>query len=323
MHTSTTTTAAKVSALTKRYGSHTAVSDVTFEIPSGAVVGLIGPNGAGKTTVMKAMLGLVGPTAGSVELLGARVGSAGWGSTLHRVGAMIEAPPIYQRMTARENLQLQAISVGLSATSPRIDEILKLVDLYDRADDRARGYSLGMKQRLGIGVTLIGRPELVILDEPANGLDPAGIREIRRLLRRLPEDGTTVLVSSHQLAEVQQACDSLVVLANGRTIVEGSTTEILDAHQVDAFDIEIEAPAITAALDALALAGARVGANGTTLAVEPPAGWTGTDLNKALVAAGVYAESIARQTVSLEAAFLEMTENASSESTPALIGASS
>ena len=320
MQTTTPSTAARVSALTKTYGSHTAVSDVSFEIPRGAVVGLIGPNGAGKTTVMKAMLGLVRPTTGSIELLGERVGSAGWGATLHRVGAMIEAPPIYQRMTARENLELQAISIGLRADTPRIEEILRLVDLADRADERPRGYSLGMKQRLGIAVTLIGRPELVILDEPANGLDPAGIREIRSLLRRLPEDGTTVLVSSHQLAEVQQACDSLIVLANGRTITSGSTVDILEQHQVDAYDVVVAASERASASQALSAAGSVVSSTNDLLVVEPPTGYSGSDLNRLLAEQGIYAESIARQVVSLEAAFLEMTDRTTDTQ---LIGASS
>ena len=180
-------TVAAAEGLSKRYGPHVAVDDLSFEVPAGQVIGLLGPNGAGKTTAMKMLLGLVRPTSGSAHLLGTHLGDPGFGHALRRPGALIEAPALYERLTARQNLQLQAKALGLTTDATRIDELLDLVDLAERAGDRAGGYSLGMKQRLGIAVALIGDPALVILDEPANGLDPAGIVEIRHLLRRLPQ----------------------------------------------------------------------------------------------------------------------------------------
>ena len=193
----------QVRHLSKQYGTHTVVEDLTFSIPRNNVVGLIGPNGAGKTTTMKMLLGLVQPTGGDITLLDRTVGEPGWGDVLSRVGSMIEAPPIYGRLTARQNLQYQSLAVDGTVENGEVDRLLRLVDLADRADDRPRGYSLGMRQRLGIAIALVGQPELVILDEPGNGLDPAGIIEMRNLMKRLPEAGTTVLVSSHQLAEVE------------------------------------------------------------------------------------------------------------------------
>ena len=224
---------------------------MSFDVPAGEVVGLLGPNGAGKTTAMKMLLGLVKPTSGRATVLGAQHTSPEFAHAVQRVGALIESPALYERLSARRNLELQARALGLSSDPTRIDELLELVDLTDRANDHARTYSLGMKQRLGIAVAMIGRPELVILDEPANGLDPAGIVEVRNLLRRLPDMGTTVLVSSHQLAEVQQACDRLVVLADGRLIASGTTDEIVQGHTSRDFTVRLDPADLTIAVDQL------------------------------------------------------------------------
>lgn len=302
--------AAEIRHLTKAYGNHTVVDNLSFNIPTGHVVGLIGPNGAGKTTTMKMLLGLVAPTGGDVDLLGTPVGSSGWGQTLKRVGSMIEDPPIYDRMSARENLRYQFLAVTGSVDDTEIDRLLKLVDLHERADERPRGYSLGMKQRLGIATSLVGKPDLVILDEPANGLDPAGIREIRTLLRRLPEEGATVLVSSHQLAEVQQACDQLVILANGALIAQGTTHAILESRTSSHFLISVPPGNEASAVAALEASGTRVvHTNNTELTVEPASSVDGSALNRTLAAAGIYASELTRPTVSLEDAFLEMTAN--------------
>lgn len=215
--------AAEVRHLTKAYGSRTIVDNLTFPIPRGQVVGLIGPDGAGKSTTLKMLLGLVTPSGGDIDLLGVPVGSKGWGQTLKRVGSMIEDPPIYDQMSARQNLRYQSLAVTGRMADEEVDRLLQLVDLFERADERARDYSPGMKQRLGIATSLVGNPELVILDEPAKGLDRAGLGKIKTLLRRLPETGVTVLVSSHHPAELQQACDRLAVLSNGSLIAEGPT----------------------------------------------------------------------------------------------------
>lgn len=304
----TTAPVVHVDSLTKQYRSALAVDTLSFEVPAGQVVGLLGPNGAGKTTAMKMLLGLVQPSSGQATILGAPLSSSDFAHAVRRVGALIESPALYERLSARRNLELQAYALDLPVDRGRIDELLDLVDLVDRGDDKAGSYSLGMKQRLGIAVAMMGSPELVILDEPANGLDPAGIVEIRNLLRRLPAMGTTVLVSSHQLAEVQQACDRLAVLADGRLIAQGTTEEILRGYQGSDFTIRLDATATERAVELLTQQGLSTVCNSTTeLAVTLPDGWTGRDLNRTLANDGLYADELIHRTVSLEEAFLAMT----------------
>ena len=302
-------TVVAVEGLTKRYGSITAVDSLSFDVPVGQVIGLLGPNGAGKTTAMKMLLGLVKPTSGRATVLGAAHTSPEYVDAIQRVGALIEAPALYERLSARRNLELQARALGISSDPARFDELLELVDLTDRADDAARTYSLGMKQRLGIAVAMIGKPDLVILDEPANGLDPAGIVDIRNLLRRLPDMGTTVLVSSHQLAEVQQACDRLVVLDQGRVIASGTTDEIVAGHtSSNDFTVRVEPSEITTAVDQLRDHAVNVSSGDhDSLTVVLPDGWSGRELNRILVDAGVYAAELVPETTTLESAFLTMT----------------
>lgn len=320
-HTATT---CEVRHLSKHYGTHAAVDNLTFTIPQGHVVGLIGPNGAGKTTAMKMLLGLVRPTSGEITLLDRTVGEPGWGTALQRVGSMIETPPIYDRLTARQNLRYQALAVRGRVDEKEVDELLEIVDLSKRGHDRPRSYSLGMRQRLGIAITLVGDPELVILDEPGNGLDPAGIMEIRRLMGRLPEMGTTVLVSSHQLAEMQQACDQLVVLANGRTIAQGATQEIIAGRSQHRFHVTVDpadADRARAALDTAKFV--VIEQTGSSFVVAPPTEIGGREINRALVSADVYASRLDQPVVSLEDAFLELTTQPTTAHTTALEGASS
>ncbi|MEZ5382912.1 MAG: ATP-binding cassette domain-containing protein [Microthrixaceae bacterium] len=304
----------RAEGLTKRYGHHLAVDSLSFEVPAGRVVGLLGPNGAGKTTAMKVLVGLVRPSSGRAAVFGAGVGSPGFGQALHRIGTLIEAPALYERLSARRNLELQARALGIAANAARFAELLELVDLSDRSGDRAGSYSLGMKQRLGIAIALVGRPELVILDEPANGLDPAGIVEIRELLRRLPSMGTSVLVSSHQLAEVQQACDSLVVLSQGRLIASGTTEDIIGGYQASAYTVRVAPSEVASTVAALAGVGlepaapqSRPDTQPGEVTVDLPDDWSGRDLNQALVGAGIYAIELTHDTVTLEQAFLAMT----------------
>ena len=297
----------EVEGLTKRYGSIAAVDSLSFDVPAGQVIGLLGPNGAGKTTAMKMLVGLVKPTSGRASVLGAEHTSPEFASAVRRVGALIESPALYERLSARQNLELQARALGVTDTA-RIDELLDMVDLTGRAGDNARTYSLGMKQRLGIAIAMIGRPELVILDEPANGLDPAGIVQMRDLLRRLPEMGTTVLVSSHQLAEVQQAADRLVVLDHGRLIASGTTEEILAGHRSSDFTVRLDPAELTVAVNRLRHQSLTVeSATTDSLTVALPDSWSGRDLNRVLVDAGIYATELVHDNVSLEAAFLTMT----------------
>jgi ABC-2 type transport system ATP-binding protein len=219
-----TTTAVSVSGLTKRYGDRVAVRELDIELPAGVVAGFVGPNGAGKTTTMAMLLGLVRPTAGRGTVLGHAIGDPA--AYLPRVGALIESPAFYPSLTGAENLEVFATVAGHDPSS--IPSALAQVGLADRGGDRYRSYSLGMKQRLGIAAALLGDPELLILDEPANGLDPQGVREMRSLIGRLARTGRTVLVSSHDLSELEQVCDWLVLIDTGRSIYQGPTRNLLD-----------------------------------------------------------------------------------------------
>jgi ABC-2 type transport system ATP-binding protein len=197
--------------LGKRYGHRDAVRNLDIAIPRGVVAGFVGPNGAGKTTTIRMLLGLVRPTTGSAQVLGSPISRPR--EYLPRVGALIESPAFYPSLSGRANLQVLASLGGIS--KKRISPLLDLVGLAGRDRDRVSQYSLGMKQRLGIAAALLPEPELLILDEPSNGLDPPGIVEMRSLMRRLRDEGTTVFVSSHMLGEVQQVADWLVVLKDG------------------------------------------------------------------------------------------------------------
>ncbi len=220
----TTSPAIAVHGLTKRYGSRLAVDGLHLEVPTGVVAGFVGPNGAGKTTTMAMLLGLVRPTSGTGTVLGHELSRPS--AYLHRVGALIEGPAFYPALTGRENLTVLTI-LGRHDRA-RIPELLALVGLASRGDDRFGRYSLGMKQRLGIAAALLGDPQVLILDEPANGLDPAGIREMRDLIARLARADRTVFVSSHVLAEVEQVCNWLVMIDHGRLVFEGPASELLD-----------------------------------------------------------------------------------------------
>ncbi|CAN5597845.1 ABC transporter ATP-binding protein [soil metagenome] len=299
-----------VEDLRKDFGSFTAVDGMSFEVASGSVVGLLGPNGAGKTTMIRMLLGLTRPTSGRATVLGADLATPEFDAARVRVGAMIEGPSPYLALSGRRNVEVQAQVLGVPNAAARVSEVLELVDLADRQGDRAKGFSLGMKQRLGIAMALVANPELLILDEPANGLDPAGIVDLRNLLRRLAGEGITVLVSSHQLAEVQQASDHLVIMARGRVIEAGSTGNLLSAHQGPAA-VEIDVPFdnLPRAASALASLG-ELTVDGTTVTVLPHHEISPGTLNQALFDVGVAADRIQRVTRSLEDVFLDLTADA-------------
>jgi ABC-2 type transport system ATP-binding protein len=296
--------------LAKRFGSQVALDGLDLRVPTGVVYGFLGPNGAGKTTTMRILTGLVRPDAGRVELLGRPFGR-GDRRRLFEVGALIEAPSFYPYLSGRENLRALA-ATGAPTPGARVDELLDLVNLRDRARDRVSGYSLGMKQRLGIASALLSDPSLLLLDEPANGLDPAGIAGMRETLRALAAAGKTVFVSSHLLSEVQQLADVVGIIARGRLVREGRIEDLL--REEGTLRVRVEAPEVAAAgplLEALA------GPGRVTVPDGPDKGWLevrldparASELNRALADAGIYASRIEAGTT-LEARFLELTGTA-------------
>jgi ABC-2 type transport system ATP-binding protein len=303
--------------LRKRYGRRVALDGLDLRVPTGVVYGFLGPNGAGKTTTMRILTRLVRPDAGSVELLGRPFGG-GDRRRLFEVGSLIEAPSFYPYLSGRDNLRVLA-AAGAPTPASRVEELLTLVNLRDRAGDRVSGYSLGMKQRLGIAGALLSDPRLLLLDEPANGLDPAGIAGMRDTLRALAAAGKTILVSSHLLSEVQQLADVVGIIARGRLVREGRIEDLLrEAGSVRVRVRPDEVPAAGSVLEALA------GPGGVRAGGGPEPGWLdvridpdrAAELNRALVAGGVYASRLEVGTT-LEALFLELTG-----STPDVGGAS-
>jgi ABC-2 type transport system ATP-binding protein len=216
--------------LTKEFGALRAVDGLTVDVQTGGVVGLLGPNGAGKSTTIRMLLGLIRPTAGSATVLGRSIEHPA--AYIEEVGALVESPAFYPKLSGEVNLQTLAVLDGQPRA--RIDEVLEIVGLQDRGGDQVVEYSLGMKQRLGIATALLRDPDILILDEPANGLDPAGIVEMRKLLRDLGSTGKTVLVSSHLLAEIQAMVDEVVIINKGRLVFEGNLAGLLAeaAHEV-------------------------------------------------------------------------------------------
>jgi ABC-2 type transport system ATP-binding protein len=213
-----------VISLTKRYGDVVAVDELTFSVHSGTVTGFLGPNGAGKTTTLRVLLGLAEPTAGEALVFGRPYRDLD--DPAHRVGAVLESNDFHPGRSGRDHLRTLALAAGIP--SSRVEEVLALVEIEAVAGRRVRTYSLGMRQRLGLAGALLGDPELLVLDEPANGLDPAGVHWLRGFLRRLAEQGRTVLVSSHMLAEAEQTVDQVVIIDRGRLVSSGQIDELTE-----------------------------------------------------------------------------------------------
>ncbi|MGH7910465.1 MAG: ABC transporter ATP-binding protein [Candidatus Dormibacteraceae bacterium] len=288
--------------LSKRYGSRLAVDRLNLRVDRGEIFGFLGPNGAGKTTTIRMLLGLVRPTSGSVELFGQDL-AANRAGVLPRVGALIEAPALYGYLSGRANLEAFAGPLR-GITRQRIKEVLRLVDLGERQRDRVQSYSLGMKQRLGVAAAMLNDPDLLVLDEPANGLDPAGVVEMRDLLRSLVAQGATVFVSSHVLAEVQQLCDRVAIIARGHLITEAPVAELVRG-QGD-FELRVDDPESLL----VALRQTKWGATARFedgLVVTPSPTREGRDLVRYLVQQGVYPDRVAERTQNLESIFLELT----------------
>jgi len=217
--------AVRTSGLVKRFDATVAVDTVDLVVPTGQVRGLLGPNGAGKTTLLRMLFGLIRPDAGRVELLGRELAALGT-TALHSVGGFVEEPCFYPYLSARANLRLLARLDGDTATAAELDEALEQVDLLSRADDRVSGFSTGMRQRLGIAAALLRAPRLLLLDEPTSGLDPAGTRAVATLVQRLAADGVAILLSSHQIGELERVCGAYTVLRHGRVVWDGTATDL-------------------------------------------------------------------------------------------------
>ena len=301
--------AVATSGLTKRFRSgQVAVDDLELVVPRGSVMGFLGPNGSGKTTTIRMLLGLVTPTSGQVQLLGEHIPQAS-ARVLPRVGALVEGPAFHPYLSGRANLvRLDAadLTVDRRTSRTRIDTALERVGLGAAATKRFRTYSLGMKQRLGLAAALLRPRELFVLDEPTNGLDPQGTREVRTLVRELAADGCTVLVSSHLLAEIEQICDRVTVMRAGRVVAAGTLQELSLLARPS---VVVETPALEAAASVLR----RLGASS---AVPDPAGLLLAadlpdvpveDVTRALVHADVPVRGIGRRGRSLEDLFVELT----------------
>jgi ABC-2 type transport system ATP-binding protein len=295
----------EVRGLVKRYGELTAVAGVDLNVEAGDVYGYLGPNGAGKTTSLRMILGLIRPTQGSVRLFGRDPQQSA--QALDGVAGFVEAPAFYPYLTGRRNLELLAAYDGRGARS-RIDPALEMVDLSARAGDRVGGYSHGMRQRLGIAAALLRDPRLLLLDEPATGLDPAGMRDMRVLIRRLSEQGITVMLSSHLLSEVEEVCNRVAIVRSGRIVYEGEIAALQRgagvSYRLQTTDDE-RALAVCSAQPGVEQVTRRGSAAITFLADEPAA----AALSQALVEAGALIRELAPQTVTLEDLFFSLTED--------------
>jgi ABC-2 type transport system ATP-binding protein len=293
-------TVIEAKSLTKRFGERAAVDGVDLVVPAGVAFGFLGPNGAGKTTLIRTLLGLTQATSGEISLLGLPQPSKR-AEALARVGAIVEEPKFHPHLTGRENLWIVA-AVRDRAAEARIPEALERVGLAHRADDRVKTYSLGMRQRLGIARCLLADPSLLILDEPMNGLDPAGILEMRNLIRAFVDEGRTVFLSSHLLDEVEKTCDHIAIVDRGRIIVQGSVQEISATGDPT---VLVEVDDVAAARRVLD--GAKVQEEGIGLRITLDGDLTAAGLNRALVEAGVAVSRLEPARATLEETFLNIT----------------
>ncbi len=275
-----------------------AVEGLDLDVPAGGVHGFLGPNGSGKTTTIRMLLGLARPDSGEIRLFGEPVPQR-LAEVVARVGAIVEQPAFVPSFSGRRNLEVLATAIDVPRS--RVDEVLEQVDLRERARDPFRRFSLGMKQRLAIAAALLKEPDLLIFDEPTNGLDPAGIRDVRATMRRLGDEGRTVLVSSHILAEVQQIADTVSIVARGRMVAGGTVAQLVHARG----QVRVAVPDPAPARDVLAGRGWSVTPDGDALLV---AGTTDpAQVNEALARAGIFASEVGTVRGGLESVFLELT----------------
>ena len=294
--------ALSVEDLSKTYGEVKAVSHISFEVPQGVVCGFVGPNGSDKTTTIRMLLGLITPTTGNGTVLNESITHPE--RYLSAIGAMIEGPAFYPVLSGRENLNVLAKLGGFPLS--RVDELLDLVGLLDRATDKYKTYSLGMKQRLGIAAALLPNPRLLILDEPTNGLDPEGIQEVRDLLRKLANSGTTIFVSSHLLSELEIISDYLVILRKGHLMFAGTIDELFNQQKPTLILKPEWSEDLGRLQDLVSKAGYTFRIESGSLHVSAGA-QAAADLNRAAFQAGIALAQLTPQLPSLEETFFEMT----------------
>jgi ABC-2 type transport system ATP-binding protein len=293
----------EVSELSKRFGKTQAVAGLSFRVEPGTITGFLGPNGAGKSTTLRSILGLVHPDGGTTTVLGVPYGRLD--RPIHRVGAVLEASEVHPGRSGRNHLRVHALAAGIPRS--RVEEVLGLVELTAAAKRRVKGYSLGMRQRLGLAFALLGDPEVLVLDEPANGLDPAGIRWLRDLLRALAAEGRTILVSSHVLAEVAQTVDRVVIIHRGRLVQQATIEEVLAGARGAT---RVRTPDADRLRTILAAEGASVAAtDGGTLAVELPP----ERIGELAAANGIVLHELTVERATLEEVFLELTGGETTE----------
>ena len=292
--------------LTRRFGSRVAVDALNLSVPAAGVYGFLGPNGAGKTTAIRMLLGLIRPNAGEVRLFGVHADRSNRASLMRRVGALVESPSLYPHLTGRENLEVTRRLLGASPNL--IDLALDTVKLTKDADRRVREYSLGMRQRIGLALALLNKPELLILDEPTNGLDPAGIHEMRDLIRRLPDEfGVTVFLSSHLLSEVEQIAGHIGIIHEGKLLFQGPLSELQTKQQTQ---LMVGVKQLDAASDCLTRAGwnVRRSVDGM-LSVAAKTSDDAISVNRLLLDHRLDVFHIALAQPSLEDIFLTLTTN--------------
>jgi len=299
--------------LSKLFKQFVAVDNLSFDVAQGEVLGFLGPNGAGKSTTVGMILGLIKPTSGSVKIMGTDL-STNSAIVPENIGAIIENPAFYPYLSGRDNLKSHALAVG-NVPEQRIDDLLKLVNLNERSKDKFKNYSLGMKQRLGIASTLLTEPGLVILDEPTNGLDPAGQREIRDIIPRLADQGHSVLLASHMLHEVEQVSDRVVIVRRGKLITEGSVDDMLRrGGYIEVIVPDVDPEVALRAIRRLPVVEQVTIEDGRLIVVAPDD--SGVAINRALIEQNMVAGSITSKHSSLEDLFVEMTDEPSDSRQP-------
>jgi ABC-2 type transport system ATP-binding protein len=292
----------RTTGLTKQFGRLMAVKNLNLELRRGEVFGFLGPNGAGKSTTVGMILGLIRPTSGKVEIFGQDISVNPW-SALRRIGAVIEEPAFYPYLSGWNNLKTLARSIG-DIPDSRIDEVLVRVNLRDRAGDKYSHYSMGMKQRLGIASTLLRDPELIILDEPTNGLDPAGTKEVRDLIPQLAHERRTVLLCSHLLHEVEMVCDRVAIIKQGSMIANATVEELTARGRMLQIKVENPEQAAEVLKRMPWIKSARV-EDGYLVVDAPPD--SGSQVNRVLAENKIFASEIMMRNISLESIFLELT----------------